>query len=83
MYAKGYSLVDALDSVILEGVNCAAKVVIVDIPSDFNLADIPSRPEEAFSVEDEAFRLRSTFNACVQAHSAFQVWPVFYVQRTL
>lgn len=83
VYAKGYSLVDALDSVILEGVNCAAKVVIVDIPSDLNLADIPSRPEEAFSVEDEAFRLRSTFNACVQAHSAFQVWPVFYVQRTL
>jgi hypothetical protein len=76
---KGYSLSDEMDEYV--GAPTCGKTIHVDIPTDANYADIPTRPDRVYSAAEIEFRRQNSFERLRRSYAAYSVWPQFYFLR--
>ena len=82
-FRKGYARNDETDAVISRTVEKAgtAAVVVMDIDTDENYADIPTRPEEHYTDEDRDKRETATWRAMKKGLELWRERNVVYVLR--
>ena len=72
---KGYSLAESIDGHIPETPNPRKTVIFVDIPTEDNIADVKTRPDLAWTVEEIEQRRRASFERLSAAYEAWTHWP--------
>lgn len=78
---RGYSLADSIDGVIPQHRD-GQTVIVVDIPSLCNIADVKTRPELRWSEREIDRRRKETFERCYAALQAWCDWPAMtYFER--
>lgn len=82
-FLKGYSP-SGMDAEIVASGVCEwdGELIIVDIPTDENYADIDSRPDEKSSPENERYRRHATWRRLQSAMEAWKKWPAAYFGRS-
>ena len=81
-FFKGYSTSDEIQNlIILSGcTEYPGVIILVDLPSEENFADITSRPEETFDPKDAEKRRKSTQD---RIEKAINDWYVVYILFTV
>ena len=73
-FAKGFSKIEALDSIIRVHQYFHGRIVLADIASEMNLADIGTRPKKEYSRTEYDFRRTRTWE---QLQTAWQIYKSY------
>lgn len=79
-YAKESPEMDA-EVELAHGIMGSRCYVHVDVSTDVNVSDIPTRDDKVYSEEDRVFRTSQTWKCLQDAYESWKKWPVEFVTR--
>ena len=80
-FVKGYSPLDALDHIIKGCQNFKGKLILCDIPSEENIADVGTRPEKIYSESEYTFRSYQSWNRLCIAWDNYRILGTTFTSR--
>ena len=80
-FVKGYSPLDALDHIIKGCQNFKGKLILCDIPSEENIADVGTRPEKIYSESEYTFRSYQSWNRLCHAWDNYRILGTTFTSR--
>ena len=79
-FARGHG-VDDIDGIISGALTPTATVIVADIGTDFNIADVGTRPEKDFSPENISLRTERSWKCTQHAFKRFLEEKIAYSER--
>ena len=80
-FAKGFSKIEALDSIIRVHQYFHGRIVLADIASEMNLADIGTRPQKEYSRTEYDFRRTRTWEQLQTAWQIYKLYGITFLSR--
>ncbi len=81
-FSKGHG-VDDIDGIIFMALKRGVVVIVADIGTDFNIADVKTRPEKMYTPEDVATRTEQSWECMKHAWGRYLGEKVAFSERTM